>query len=148
MAEQIAYEPSPNPKVREQVELYERSGGTEGNTQRDTGIPVIIITSLGARSNKLRKTPVIRVAKDGMYALVASRGGAPYNPQWYFNLIAHPDEVMIQDGPERFNVTVREAKGEERAIWWQHAVTTFATYGEYQKKTDRQIPVLIAPRRS
>lgn len=147
MAEDIDYEPSPNPKVRDQVELYERSGGTEGNTQRDTGIPVIIITSLGAKSNRLRKTPVIRVAKDGIYAIVASRGGAPYNPQWYHNLIAHPDKVMIQDGPERFGVTVREAKGDERAAWWEHAVATFPTYGEYQKKTDRLIPVLIATRR-
>jgi deazaflavin-dependent oxidoreductase (nitroreductase family) len=147
-SEEIGYEPSPNPRVREQVELYERSGGAQGNTQRDTGIPVIIITSLGAKTNKLRKTPVIRVEANGLYALVASRGGAPNNPQWYYNLVAHPHSVMIQDGPQRFEVTVRLTEGDERAIWWERAVKTFPTYGEYQQKTDREIPVFLATRRS
>lgn len=148
MSETAAYEPSPNPRVREQVELYERSGGTQGNTQRDTGVPVIIITSLGAKTNKLRKNPVIRVEEGGTYAVVASRGGAPNNPQWYHNLIAHPDAVMIQDGAERFAVTIREAVGKERELWWQRAVSTFPIYGEYQQKTIRQIPILLATRRT
>ncbi|NNN18518.1 MAG: nitroreductase family deazaflavin-dependent oxidoreductase [Acidimicrobiaceae bacterium] len=148
MAEDFIYEPSPNPKVREQVELYERSRGTKGNTQSDTGVPVIIITSLGAKSNKIRKTPVIRVAKDGTYALVASRGGAPNNPHWYHNLVTHPDAVAIQDGADRIDVTVRQAKGDERTLWWELAIATFPRYAEYQTKTDREIPVLLAVPRS
>ncbi|TAN28302.1 MAG: nitroreductase family deazaflavin-dependent oxidoreductase [Actinomycetota bacterium] len=148
MAINAMYEPSPVQWVREQVEAYERSGGTEGNTLRDTGLPVIIVTSLGARSNKLRKTPVMRVFENGSYVLVASQGGAPRHPQWYFNLITHPEAVTIQDGSERFEVNVREVEAAERAFWWNIAVAQFPPYGEYQQKTDRQIPVLIATRRS
>lgn len=148
MTNDLEYEPSPNPKVRDQVELYERSGGTEGNTQWDTGVPVIIVTSVGAKSHKLRKTPVIRVAADGKYAVVASRGGAPNNPQWYHNLVAHPESVTIQDGADRFEVSVRETTGEERDLWWQRAVAAFPRYAEYQSKTGRQIPVLVATKKA
>ncbi len=147
MPEDRNYEPSPNPRVREQVELYERSGGTQGNTQRDTGIPVIIVTSIGAKSGMLRKNPVIRVEAGGVYAIIASRGGAPNNPQWYHNLIANPDKVMIQDGPYRFEVTTRQAEGQERELWWNRAVATFPTYASYQEKTERQIPVILATKR-
>ncbi len=147
MAEEYQYEPSASPRAREQVELYESSGGAQGNTQRDTGVPVIIITCVGAKTNKLRKTPVIKVESGGIYALVASRGGSPNNPHWYHNLVANPDKVKIQDGPDRFDVTVRVAEGKERDIWWDHAVSTFPRYAEYQEKTDRQIPILIATRR-
>lgn len=141
------YEPSPSEWVREQVEAYENSGGTEGNTLRDTGLPVIIVTSLGAKSKKVRKTPLMRVTENGSYALVASQGGAPTHPQWYYNIVANPESVMIQDGPERFEVSVRKVDGEERTQWWERAVTAFPPYAEYQLKTDRQIPVFVATRR-
>jgi deazaflavin-dependent oxidoreductase (nitroreductase family) len=134
--------------VREQVERYERSGGTEGGTLRDTGMPVIILTTRGNRSGKLRKTPLMRVEHDGEYALVASLGGAPTHPVWYHNLRADPEAVTIQDGPEPFDARVREVTGEERARWWERAVAAFPPYAEYQEKTERQIPVLIASRRT
>jgi deazaflavin-dependent oxidoreductase (nitroreductase family) len=108
------YEPSQWDWVRNQVDLYERSGGTEGTTLFDTGLPVIIVTMRGNRTRKVRKAPVMRVEHDGQYAIVASKGGDPKNPDWYYNLTAHPDEVRIQDGPEIFDVTVREVEGEER----------------------------------
>ncbi|NNN18433.1 MAG: nitroreductase family deazaflavin-dependent oxidoreductase [Acidimicrobiaceae bacterium] len=147
MAVYGVYEPSPSEWVREQVEAYENSGGTEGNTLRDTGLPVIIVTSLGAKSKKVRKTPLMRVTENGSYALVASQGGAPTHPQWYYNIVANPESVMIQDGPERFEVSVRKVDGEERTQWWERAVTAFPPYAEYQLKTDRQIPVFVATRR-
>jgi len=137
------YVPSPAKWVRDQVELYESSGGTQGNTLRDTGLPVIIVTSLGARSGNLRKTPLMRVEHDGSYALVASQGGAPTHPVWYHNLRAHP-EVEIQDGPTKRTYTVRELSGDERTTWWDRAVEAFPDYADYQKKTGRQIPVLLA----
>lgn len=141
------YEPSPSQWVRDQVEAYERSGGTQANTLLDTGLPIIVVTTLGAKTGKLRKSPVMRVEHDGAYALVASKGGAPTHPLWYLNLVANPDAVAIQDGPEPFPVSVREVSGEERAVWWDRAVAQYPPYAEYQEKTDRHIPVLVARRR-
>ncbi len=141
------YVPSAFDWVREQVEAYERSGGREANTLRDTGLPVIIVTMRGSQSGKIRKIALMRVEHDGEYALVASKGGAPEHPAWYQNLKANPDEVMIQDGPEPFDVTVREVTGDERATWWERAVAAFPPYAEYQEKTDREIPVFLVERR-
>jgi deazaflavin-dependent oxidoreductase (nitroreductase family) len=140
------YEPSPSDWVREQVETYERSNGTEGNTLLDTGMPVIIVTSRGHRSGKLRKTPLMKVEHEGEYALVASKGGAPEHPEWYHNLVADPTAVMIQDGPEPWDAVVRQVEGEERAEWYERAIAAFPPYAEYQEKTDREIPVFIASR--
>ncbi len=140
------YEPSAAPWVREQVEAYERSGGREANTLLDTGLPVVIVTMRGNKTGSVRKTALMRVEHDGDYALVASKGGAPAHPLWYYNLKAHPDEVMIQDGPEPFDVHVREVSGDERATWWERAVAAYPPYADYQTKTDRQIPVFVATR--
>jgi deazaflavin-dependent oxidoreductase (nitroreductase family) len=142
------YEPSPAEWVRDQVELYESTGGLQGNTLRDTGLPVIIVTTRGNKSGKIRKTPLMRVEHDGEYALVASQGGAPTHPVWYYNLSADPDSVTIQDGPEPFEVTVREVEAEERATWWERAVAAFPPYAQYQLKTERRIPVFVATKRS
>ncbi|MFF6996763.1 nitroreductase family deazaflavin-dependent oxidoreductase [Streptomyces sp. NPDC008313] len=136
------YEPSPTQWVREQVELYESSGGTEGTTLRDTGLPVVVLTSLGARSGRIRKSPVMRVEHDGHYAAVASLGGAPRHPVWYHNIKAHP-VVELQDGPVRRDMRAREVTGEEKARWWERAVAAFPAYADYQKKTDREIPVFV-----
>ena len=140
------YEPTPVDWVRNQVEEYERSGGTRANTLRDTGLPIIVITARGRRSGKLRKWALMRVEHDGDYALVASKGGAPEHPVWYDNVMANPDQVMIQDGPAPFDVRVRELQGAEREEWWQRAVAAFPPYADYQTKTSRQIPVLLAQR--
>jgi deazaflavin-dependent oxidoreductase (nitroreductase family) len=137
------YAPSPAQWVRDQVELYESSGGQQGNTLRDTGLPVIIVTTKGNKSGQVRKTPLMRVEHDGEYALVASKGGAPAHPVWYYNLKADPTAVMIQDGPEPFRATVRELDGEERARWWERAVAAYPPYADYQQKTARQIPVFL-----
>ena len=137
------YVPSPEKWVRDQVELYERSGGTEGTTLRDTGLPVVVVTSLGARSGKIRKTPLMRVEHEGAYALVASQGGAPEHPTWYHNVTKHP-LIELQDGPVRQDMTVREVTGEEKAVWWERAVAAFPNYAEYQRRTDREIPLLVA----
>jgi deazaflavin-dependent oxidoreductase (nitroreductase family) len=142
------YEPSPQEWVREQVEAYESSGGQRGNTLMDTGMPVIIVTHRGHKSGKLRKTPLMRVEHGGEYALVASKGGAPSHPEWYANLQADPEAVMIQDGPEPFDADVREVAGDERQEWWDRAVAAYPPYAEYQEKTDRLIPVLVASRRA
>src|SRR6266550_5106808 len=142
------YEPSPWDWVREQVATYERTGGREANTLRDTGLPIIIVTTRGNKSGKLRKTPLMRIEHDGEYALVASMGGAPKHPVWYYNLTAAPDEVVIQDGPEPFAVDVRELTGDERAVWWDRAVAAYPPYAEYQTRTDRLIPVFVATRRA
>lgn len=138
------YVPSTLAWVRDQIDLYERSNGTEGNTLLETGIPVIIVAMRGAKSGSVRKIALMRVEHEGSYALVASKGGAPDNPDWYYNLLAHPDEVLVQDGPEPFRVTVRHVEGAERTEWWTRSVAVFPTYNEYQSKTERQIPVLIA----
>ena len=141
------YEPSPSQWVRDQVAEYEASGGQRANTLLDTGMPIVVVTTRGAKSGKVRKNPLMRVEHDGEYALVASKGGTPENPEWFHNLVAHPDEVTIQDGPEPFAVTVREVTGDERALWWERAVAAYPPYAEYQEKTDRQIPVFVATRR-
>ncbi|THA71543.1 nitroreductase family deazaflavin-dependent oxidoreductase [Streptomyces sp. A0958] len=134
------YEPSPTQWVRDQVEQYESSGGTEGTTMR--GMPVIVLTTVGAKSGKIRKTPLMRVEHDGLYAVVASQGGAPKHPVWYHNLVADP-RAELQDGPVRRDMTAREVTGEEKALWWERAVEAFPDYADYQKKTDREIPVLV-----
>jgi len=141
------YEPSPAQWVRDQVAEYEASGGQRANTLRDTGLPVIIVTSRGSKSGKIRKMALMRVEHGGQYALVASMGGAPTNPVWYYNLKAEPDSVRLQDGPEPFDVAVRELDGDERAQWWDRAVAAYPPYADYQKKTSRTIPVFLATRR-
>jgi deazaflavin-dependent oxidoreductase (nitroreductase family) len=142
------YEPSPWEWVSEQVETYERTGGREANTLRDTGLPIIIVTTRGAKTGRVRKTPLMRVEHNGEYALVASMGGAPKNPVWYFNLKAHPDDVVIQDGPEPFAAEIREITGDERAQWWERAVAAYPPYAEYQERTERTIPVFVAAPRT
>ena len=136
------YAPSPQRWVRDQVERFERSGGTQGTTLLDTGLPVVIVTNVGARTGKVRKTPLMRVEHDGRYAAVASMGGAPQHPVWYHNLKAHP-RVKLQDGPNRSEMTARELTGSERAEWWDRAVAAYPPYAEYQTKTSRQIPVFL-----
>ena len=142
------YEPSPEKWVRDQVERYEATGGREANTLRDTGLPVVIFTTRGNKSGKIRKTPLMRVEHDGAYALVASQGGAPKHPVWYHNLRADPTALMVQDGPEPFDAVAREVTGEERAVWWERAVAAYPPYAEYQQRTEREIPVFVAERRS
>ncbi|HLH45590.1 MAG TPA: nitroreductase family deazaflavin-dependent oxidoreductase [Acidimicrobiales bacterium] len=134
------YEPSSQQWVRDQVELIESSGGQEGTTLR--GMPVIVVTSRGARSGKLRKNPVMRVEHDGRYAAVASQGGAPTSPSWYRNLVADP-HVEVQDGPRRMDMVAREVHGEEKAEWWERAVAAYPDYADYQRKTERPIPVFV-----
>lgn len=134
------YEPSSTAWVREQVELYESSGGTEGTTLRD--MPVVVLTTLGARSGKLRKSPVMRVEHEGRYAAVASLGGAPNNPVWYHNLLGDP-RLELQDGPVRQDMTAREVSGAERDEWWERAVAAYPDYAAYQEKTERVIPVFV-----
>jgi deazaflavin-dependent oxidoreductase (nitroreductase family) len=141
------YEPSPAQWVRDQVELYESSGGQQGTTLRDTGLPVVIVTSRGNKSGKIRKTPLMRVEHDGEYLLVASQGGAPKHPVWYYNLKADPAGVVLQDGTEKFDAAVRELDGDERAQWWERAVAAFPPYADYQQKTERTIPVFLATRK-
>ncbi len=143
------YEPSSSQWVRDQVAEYEASGGPRANTLSDTGLPVIIVTSRGNKSGKVRKTPLMRVEHDGEYLLVASQGGAPKHPVWYYNLKADPDAITIQDGPKPFDATVRELpEGDERAQWWARAVAAYPPYAEYQERTERRIPVFVATRRS
>jgi deazaflavin-dependent oxidoreductase (nitroreductase family) len=141
------YVPSPWQWVRDQVEQYERSGGREANTLLDTGLPIVIVTTRGNKSGTLRKTALMRVEHEGEYALVASMGGAPKHPVWYYNLVADPTAVVIQDGPEPFDAEVREVSGDERAAWWERAVAAYPPYAEYQTKTERLIPVFVARRR-
>jgi len=142
------YEPSPQQWVRDQVERYEATGGREANTLRDTGLPVAIFTTRGNKSGKIRKTPLMRVEHDGAYAMVASQGGSPKHPVWYHNLKADPEALTVQDGPEPFDARARELSGEEREVWWERAVAAYPPYAEYQKKTDRLIPVFLAERRA
>jgi len=142
------YVPSPEKWVRDQVELYERTGGREGNTLADRGIPVVVFSTRGAKSGAVRKNPLMRVEHDGAYAMVASQGGAPTHPTWYFNLKAHPDQVTVQDGPEPWDGVAREVTGEEKAVWWERAVAVYPDYADYQAKTDREIPVFVVERRS
>jgi F420H(2)-dependent quinone reductase len=146
MAVDGEYGPSPAAWVRDQVEEYEGSGGTQGTTLRDTGLPVVIVTNRGAKTGKVRKTPLMRVEHNGSYAAVASKGGAPEHPLWYFNLVADP-HVELQDGSGKWEMTAREVTGEERAAWWERAVAAYPPYAEYQRKTSRQIPVFVLERR-
>ncbi|MET0434634.1 MAG: nitroreductase family deazaflavin-dependent oxidoreductase [Cellulomonas sp.] len=134
------YQPSTDQRSREQVELIESSGGTRGTTMR--GMPVVVVTMLGAKSGKVRKIPVMRVEHDGAYAVVASLGGAPKHPVWYHNLLAHP-LVELQDGPAKADYTVREVTGAERELWWARAVEAYPDYADYQTRTSRVIPVLV-----
>lgn len=139
------YAPSPQQWVRDHVERYECSGGTDGTTMRDK--PVVVLTSRGVRTGKVRKTPLMRVEHDGKYAAVASQGGAPKHPTWYYNLRADP-HVELQDGPSKWDMTARELSGDEREIWWQRAVEAWPDYAEYQRNTDREIPVFVLERTS
>lgn len=146
------YEPSKAQFVRDQVELYENSGGTQGTTlsvlvtrdedERLRDLPVVILTTLGAKSGKIRKTPVMRVEHDGTYAVIASMAGAPTHPVWYHNAVADP-RVELQDGPVRQDMLAREVTGDEKTLWWARAVEAFPDYAAYQKNTDREIPVLV-----
>jgi deazaflavin-dependent oxidoreductase (nitroreductase family) len=148
MVLQGQYVPSAQDWVRNQVEAYERSGGREANTLRDTGLPIIVVTMRGARSGNVRKIGLMRVEHNGEYALIGSKGGAPKNPEWVANLRAHPNEVLIQDGAEPFEVEVREVSGDERQVWWDRGVAAYPSYAEYQQKTQRQIPVFVARRKA
>lgn len=143
MAIEGEYVPSRAGWVRDQVAAYEASGGTEATTLRDTGLPIIVVTMLGRRTGKVRKIALMRVEHNGEYALVASMGGAPEHPVWYHNLVAG-SEVTIQDGPEPFPVDIRELEGEERDVWWERSVAAYPPYAEYQQRTERRIPVLLA----
>ncbi|GIF69090.1 F420H(2)-dependent quinone reductase [Asanoa ishikariensis] len=134
------YAPSPSDWARKQAELFESTEGAEGNTLR--GRPIILLTSVGAKSGKIRKTPLMRVEHEGEYAVVASKGGAPTHPVWYHNLVAHP-HVELQDGAVRKDYVARVATGDERAAWWQRATATWPDYDEYQTKTDRLIPIFV-----
>ena len=140
------YEPSRYDLVREQVAEYEASHGERANTLLDTGLPVVIITTRGRKSGKIRKFPLMRVEHDGEYALVASLGGAPTNPTWYGNLIADPTALMIQDGAEPHDFVACEVQGDERALWWERAVEAYPSYADYQVKTSRIIPAFVATR--
>ena len=139
-----AYVPSPWDWVSNQVEVYERSGGTEANTLLDTGMPIIILTTTGRKTGAERKSPLMRVEHEGTHALVASMGGAPKQPVWYLNLVAHPDRVVLQDGPVPRRVDVREIHGDEKAEWWERCVAAYPPYAEYQTRTTREIPVVLA----
>jgi deazaflavin-dependent oxidoreductase (nitroreductase family) len=148
MTLQGTYVPSAAQWVRDQVDAYERSGGEEANTLRDTGLPIIVVTMRGNKSGSVRKIALMRVEHNGQYALVASKGGAPKHPVWYYNLVANPDEVTIQDGATPFEASVRQVSGEERREWWDRAVAAYPPYAEYQKHTKREIPVFVATRRA
>ncbi|WP_030172838.1 MULTISPECIES: nitroreductase family deazaflavin-dependent oxidoreductase [Actinomycetes] len=134
------YEPSTSDWAREQAEKYEKSGGTEGTELN--GMPVVVLTSVGRKSGKLRKSPLMRVENEGKYAAVASLGGAPKNPVWYYNVAANP-HVELRDGPVVKDMIAREVTGDEKAEWWERAVAAFPPYADYQKKTDRAIPVFV-----
>jgi F420H(2)-dependent quinone reductase len=140
------YEPSPQKWVRDQVELYERTGGREGNTLLDRGLPVVLFSTRGVKSGKVRKQPLMRVEHDGTYLMVGSQGGAHEDPAWVANLRAAPDEVTVQDGPEPWDGVARELAGDERRQWWDRAVAAFPDYAEYQTRTDRQIPIFVVER--
>ncbi|MBJ7505226.1 MAG: nitroreductase family deazaflavin-dependent oxidoreductase [Acidimicrobiaceae bacterium] len=138
------YIPSTMQWVRDQVDTYERTGGREAATLLETGIPVIIVAMRGAASGSVRKIALMRVEHDGEYALVASYGGAPKHPAWYHNLVGHPTEVTVQDGPEPFFVTVRLVDGAEYDEWWRRSVAVFPQYEKYKEKTSRRIPLFVA----
>lgn len=137
------YVPSPKPWVADQVALYESTGGKEGGTLQ--GKPVVVLTTIGRRSGKVRKAALMRVEHDGTYAVVASLGGAPQHPLWYHNLLANP-EATVQDGPNVYDVRAREVHGDEKATWWARAVEAWPDYDNYQEKTSREIPVFVLER--
>lgn len=137
------YAPSPSDWSRTQAEKFEASNGSEAADLQ--GKPIIVLTSVGARSGKLRKTPLMRVEHNGEYAVVASLGGAPKHPVWYYNLVRNP-HVELQDGDAKHDYTAREVSGEERALWWDRAVAAWPAYADYQAKTDRVIPVFVLAR--
>ena len=134
------YAPSTKDWARKQAEQYESSGGTEATTLN--GMPVVVVTSRGNRTGKLRKTPLMRVEHDGTYAAVASLGGAPKHPVWYYNLVAEP-HVELRDGTVKRDMVAREVTGEEKAQWWERAVAAYPDYADYQAKTEREIPVFV-----
>ena len=134
------YAPGTSAWAREQAELIEASGGLEGTGLR--GMPVIVLTTVGAKTGKLRKTALMRVEHEGTYAVVASLGGAPRHPKWYWNLLAHP-HVELQDGPEKRDYLAREVTGDEKVLWWERAVAAYPPYADYQEKTAREIPVFV-----
>jgi deazaflavin-dependent oxidoreductase (nitroreductase family) len=134
------YEPSTSERTRRQVELFERSNGTEGTTLR--GMPVVVLTTVGAKSGKLRKNALMRVEHDGEYAVVASLGGSTTHPVWYYNVVANP-HVELQDGATRRDYTAREVTGAEKALWWERAVAAYPDYAAYQQRTEREIPVFV-----
>jgi len=142
MALEGDYEPSSQGWVREQVERYEKSRGREANSLRDTGLPIAIYWTRGVTTGKVRKTPLMRVTHAGRYLMVGSQGGAPKDPAWVANLRAHP-EVTVQDGPDPWDGVAREITGQEKAEWWERAVAAYPPYADYQKKTDREIPVFV-----
>ena len=134
------YEPSTSDWARENAELYIASGGTQGTELK--GMPVVLLTTIGAKSGKLRKTPLMQVEHNGEYAVVASLGGAPKNPVWYYNIVKNP-RVELQDGTDNGDYDAREVFGDEKALWWQRAVAAYPDYADYQRKTDRAIPVFV-----
>jgi len=136
------YEPSPWDWVRDQVAAYEASGGKQANTLMDTDMPIIVVATRGAKSGKVRKFGLMRVEHDGEYAVVASLGGAPKNPVWYYNIAKNP-RVELQDGAITRDYDAREVFGDEKAAWWERAVAAWPDYADYQTKTDRQIPVFV-----
>ena len=142
MSGKAKYQPSSQKWVRDQVAAFEASNGTEANTLRDTGMQIVVVTNRGRNSGAVRKTPVMRVEHDGRYLMVASQGGAPKHPSWYYNLLADP-VVQLQDGTTRRQFRARVLDGEERAMWWERAVAKYPPYADYQRKTDRVIPVLL-----
>ena len=146
MTLQGEYVPSAAQWVRDQVEAYERSGGREANTLRDTGLPIAIFWTRGATSGKVRKNALMRVEHDGAYLMVGSQGGAPTDPAWVSNVRKAPDQVTVQDGPEPWDGVARELDGDEREVWWQRAVAAYPSYADYQQKTDRLIPVFLVER--
>ncbi|GIE92905.1 nitroreductase family deazaflavin-dependent oxidoreductase [Paractinoplanes rishiriensis] len=137
------YAPSTSGWARDQAEKYEESGGVKATTLR--GMPVVVVTSVGAKSGKLRKTPLMRVEHEGEYLAVGSLGGAPKNPVWVYNLRANP-RVEVQDETEKHDYLAREIEGEEREVWWERAVAAYPDYADYQKKTDRIIPLFVLTR--
>ncbi len=142
------YEPSTWKWVADQIAEYEASGGSRANTLTDTGIPIIVFTTLGRKTGKVRKVALMRVEHDGEYALVASKGGAPEHPAWYHNLVANPT-IIFQDGPEPYETTVRMIDGDEYALWWERSVEVYPPYAEYQEKAEnRKIPIFLTEARS
>ena len=136
------YEPSTSAWVADQIAEYEASGGTRAHTLRETGIPIIVFTTVGRKSGKLRKVALMRVEHEGQYALVASKGGADEHPDWFYNLEANPT-IMMQDGPEPFETIAALVEGDEYDLWWERSVAVFPTYADYKEKTGRAIPVLV-----